>query len=132
MCRYQKLWAFPVVAESDESPPVKPTIVIHWSFPIISQNPFSLISPICAENSLFPWFSWSGCSVSTVFCVDSVLSGNGKLSFALGPLKSMAALSYARAAASAVSKVPSHTLAARRGSLISAAHFPHGLCRTPR
>lgn len=30
-----------------------------------------------------------------------------------------------------MSNVPSQTLAALCGSLISAAHFPHGLCRTP-
>lgn len=30
-----------------------------------------------------------------------------------------------------MSKVPSQTLAALCGSLISAAHFPHGRCRTP-
>lgn len=27
--------------------------------------------------------------------------------------------------------MPNHTLAALKGSLISAAHFPHGLCLTP-
>ncbi|XP_068337581.1 peptidyl-prolyl cis-trans isomerase-like 2 [Pyrus communis] len=37
----------------------------------------------------------------------------------------------ARAAASAVSNVPSQTLAALCGSRFSAAHFPHGLCLTP-
>lgn len=40
----------------------------------------------------------------------------------------MAALSYALAASSVGSKVPSHTPAACRGSRISAAHFPQGLC----
>lgn len=30
-----------------------------------------------------------------------------------------------------MSNVPSHTLAALNGSLISAAHLPHGLCLTP-
>lgn len=30
-----------------------------------------------------------------------------------------------------MSKVPSQTLAALCGSRISAAHFPHGRCRTP-
>lgn len=30
-----------------------------------------------------------------------------------------------------MSNVPSQTLAALNGSLISAAHFPHGLCLTP-
>lgn len=30
-----------------------------------------------------------------------------------------------------MSNVPSQTLAALCGSRISAAHFPHGLCRTP-
>jgi hypothetical protein len=48
------------------------------------------------------------------------------------PRNPSAATSYARAAASAVSKVPSHTRAALCGSRISAAHFPHGRCRTPR
>lgn len=56
---------------------------------------------------------------------------SGKLSLALLPLNRSAASSYALAAASAVSKVPNHTRAAFCGSLISAAHFPHGLCLTP-
>ncbi|PON47795.1 hypothetical protein PanWU01x14_241830 [Parasponia andersonii] len=56
---------------------------------------------------------------------------SGKLSLALLPLKRRAASSYALAAPSAVSNVPSQTLAALKGSLISAAHFPHGLCLTP-
>ena len=56
---------------------------------------------------------------------------SGKLSLALLPLKRRAAASYALAAASAVSNVPNQTLAALKGSLISAAHFPHGLCLTP-
>ena len=56
---------------------------------------------------------------------------SGKLSLALLPLKRRAASSYALAAASALSNVPNQTLAALKGSLISAAHFPHGLCLTP-
>lgn len=56
---------------------------------------------------------------------------SGKLSLALLPLNRSAASSYALAADSAVSKVPNHTRAAFCGSLISAAHFPHGLCLTP-
>lgn len=59
------------------------------------------------------------------------LSGNGKLSFARGPRNLIAASSYARAASSAVLKVPSQTRVACFGSRISAAHFPHGRCRTP-
>lgn len=61
----------------------------------------------------------------------SILTSSGKLSLARLPLKRTAASSYARAAASAVSNVPNQTLAALWGSLISAAHFPHGLCLTP-
>uniref|UniRef100_J3L2I7 Uncharacterized protein n=1 Tax=Oryza brachyantha TaxID=4533 RepID=J3L2I7_ORYBR len=44
----------------------------------------------------------------------------------------MAALSYTRAASSAVSKVPSQTRTPRQGSRISAANLPHGLRLTPR
>ena len=44
----------------------------------------------------------------------------------------LAAASYALAASSAVSNVPSHNLAPRFGSRISAAQLPHGRCRTPR
>jgi len=44
----------------------------------------------------------------------------------------LAAASYALAASSAVSNVPSHSLAPRFGSRISAAQLPHGRCRTPR
>ena len=46
-------------------------------------------------------------------------------------LMARAASSYARAASSAVSYVPSHRRAPTDGSLISAAHLPHGRCRTP-
>ncbi|GER34760.1 1-deoxy-D-xylulose 5-phosphate reductoisomerase [Striga asiatica] len=57
---------------------------------------------------------------------------SGKFSSARAPLIPYAALSYARAASSAVSYVPSHTrdpfLA---GSLISAANRPHGRRLTP-
>ena len=42
---------------------------------------------------------------------------------AFGPRMCLAAASYARAASSAVSKVPSHNLAPRFGSLISAAQL---------
>ena len=42
---------------------------------------------------------------------------------AFGPRMCLAAASYARAASSAVSKVPSHSLAPRFGSLISAAQL---------
>lgn len=56
---------------------------------------------------------------------------SGKLSLALLPLKRRAASSYALAASSAVLNVPNQTLAALMGSLISAAHLPHGLCLTP-
>lgn len=66
---------------------------------------------------------------------DSDVDGSfpsGKLSFARRPRNFVAAMSYAMAASSAVSNVPNHTRAAFFGSRISAAHFPHGLCRTPR
>lgn len=58
-------------------------------------------------------------------------SPSGKLVRAAGPRMRRAAASYARAASSAVSNVPSHTRCPRVGSRISAAHFPHGLWRTP-
>ncbi|KAG0473055.1 hypothetical protein HPP92_014912 [Vanilla planifolia] len=57
----------------------------------------------------------------------------GKLRMALLPRIRNAARSYARAASTAVSKVPSQTLDPRRlGLRISAANFPHGRCLTPR
>ncbi len=56
----------------------------------------------------------------------------GKLTTALAPLISLAALSYARAASSALSKVPSHSLQPLCGSRISAAYLPQGRCLTPR
>jgi len=49
-----------------------------------------------------------------------------------GPRSLRAAASYARAACSGVSKVPSHTRAFLTGSRISAAYRPHGRFRTPR
>lgn len=48
------------------------------------------------------------------------------------PRMDRAALSYAKAASSAVSKVPSQCLSLVEGSRISAAYRPHGLLRTPR
>ena len=60
-----------------------------------------------------------------------LLTFSGKLSLALLPLNLRAAASYALAAPSAVSNVPSQTRHAFCGSRISAAHFPHGLCLTP-
>lgn len=56
----------------------------------------------------------------------------GKLVSALSPLSLIAAVSYAAAASSTVSKVPSHTRFLRVGSRISAAHRPQGRRRTPR
>jgi hypothetical protein len=55
----------------------------------------------------------------------------GKFVFALGPRNLIAAASYARAASSAVLKVPSQTRVFFDGSRISAAYRPHGLLRTP-
>ena len=55
-----------------------------------------------------------------------------KLVRASGPRSLIAALSYTIAASSAVSYVPSQRRTRLAGSLISAAHFPHGRCRTPR
>ncbi|KAH0456504.1 hypothetical protein IEQ34_014411 [Dendrobium chrysotoxum] len=63
----------------------------------------------------------------------SVQIRRGKLRSARDPRILYAARSYATAASSAVSKVPSQTLAPFfAGSLISAANFPHGRCLTPR
>ena len=56
----------------------------------------------------------------------------GKFTTALSPRICRAAASYARAASSAVSKVPSHSRQPRVGSRISAAYLPHGRWRTPR
>lgn len=57
----------------------------------------------------------------------------GKLRSARQPRIVRAALSYANAASSAVSNVPSQQRApCLAESLISAANFPHGRCRTPR
>jgi hypothetical protein len=58
---------------------------------------------------------------------------SGKLRSARQPRIVRAALSYANAASSAVSNVPSQQRApCLAESLISAANFPHGRCRTPR
>lgn len=57
--------------------------------------------------------------------------GAGKLTLALLPRMRRASSSYARAASSAVLKVPSQTRTPFCGSRISAAHFPHGLCLIP-
>ena len=56
----------------------------------------------------------------------------GKFSLVLGPLMARAALSYSRAASSAVSKVPNQRRTFLVVSRISAAYLPQGLRRTPR
>lgn len=56
----------------------------------------------------------------------SPAGGGGKFVRAAEPRMCLAAASYALAASSAVSNVPSHNRAPRMGSRISAAHFPHG------
>lgn len=55
----------------------------------------------------------------------------GKFVFALGPRRFPAAISYALAACSAESKVPSQIRVFFNGSLISAAYLPDGLFLTP-
>jgi hypothetical protein len=57
---------------------------------------------------------------------------SGKLSTAPRPLTTSAAASWARAAISAVGKVPSQMRDFLRGSRISDTHFPHARIRTPR
>lgn len=65
-----------------------------------------------------PWWWWSLLRV-------------GKLVLAFMPRNSLAAASYARAASSAVSNVPSQTRVFFPGSRISAAYRPQGLFLTP-
>nr|GLL34760.1 hypothetical protein KK1_023134 [Ipomoea trifida] len=57
---------------------------------------------------------------------------SGKLSRAFSPLRLKASRSYAMAASSAVSKVPSQRRVLFLGKRISATHFPQCRCRTPR
>jgi len=72
-------------------------------------------------------------SEQSISLSDSFTFSTGKLSTAAEPRMAKAAWSYASAAASALSNVPSHTLMpCRVESLISAANFPHGRLRTPR
>jgi hypothetical protein len=56
----------------------------------------------------------------------------GKLSRAFSPRSLKASRSYAMAASSAESNVPSQSRVRFRGSLISATHLPQCRCRTPR
>lgn len=66
------------------------------------------------------------------FVLWSSLEGaQAKLVFALEPRNALAALSYALAASSAVSKVPSHTRVFFHGSRISAANRPQSRFLTP-
>ena len=66
--------------------------------------------------------------------VDSIGTTNGisKFVLAFDPLNRLAAASYARAASSAVSNVPSQCRHRPIRSRISADHLPHGRFRTPR
>ncbi|KAK2976873.1 hypothetical protein RJ640_012000 [Escallonia rubra] len=61
-----------------------------------------------------------------------LLASSGKFSLASCPLKCNAAASYAVAAISGVSKVPSQIRVFVPGSRISDTHFPHFRLRTPR
>jgi transposase len=56
--------------------------------------------------------SFSALQCASTCCAD-ISSGSGKLQRAAGPLMARAAASYARAASSAVSNVPSHLLAGK-------------------
>lgn len=67
----------------------------------------------------------------TRLLTSTLEGGTGKLVLALEPRNSTALASYARAASSAVSNVPSHTRLLLPGSLISAAKRPHGRFLTP-
>mmetsp|Transcript_18580 Transcript_18580/g.60569 ORF Transcript_18580/g.60569 Transcript_18580/m.60569 type:complete len:241 (+) Transcript_18580:444-1166(+) len=73
----------------------------------------------------FPFFREGFCSGISKGIWGAVGS-SGKLVLAFGPRMARAAASYACAASSAVSKVPSHTREPRVGSRISAAQLPHG------
>ncbi|RRT80131.1 hypothetical protein B296_00019600 [Ensete ventricosum] len=92
-----------------------------------SSNDAELSSPVPASAAPALRFLGGTAAVSP----PAAAAVSGKLSFALFPRISSAATSYARAASSAVPYVPSHTLAPFLGSLISAAHFPHGRLRIP-
>jgi hypothetical protein len=75
---------------------------------------------------------WLGLRVELlVMGTSCVEEGLGKLVLALAPRNSRAAVSYARAASSAVSKVPSQTRVFFPGSRISAAYRPQGRFLTP-
>ncbi|KAK9167720.1 hypothetical protein Scep_002911 [Stephania cephalantha] len=63
--------------------------------------------------------------------LGNMFTDSGKLSLALRPRKCSAAKSYAVAAISGVSKLPSQILVFFPGSLISDTHFPHFLFLTP-
>ena len=108
---------------------------LSQSSSISSPIPISLAAPAHSGNISFPTAADPQDSCVSI-CDDAVVTAaafsGGKLSFALAPRNAIAAISYALAASSAVLKVPSHTRTALLGSLISAAHFPHGLSLTPR
>mmetsp|Transcript_5244 Transcript_5244/g.11489 ORF Transcript_5244/g.11489 Transcript_5244/m.11489 type:complete len:233 (-) Transcript_5244:565-1263(-) len=87
---------------------------------------------VCFSSAAFDRLAASASALAAASaCCADISSGRGKLQRAAGPRIARAAASYARAASSAVSKVPNHLLAPTVGSRISAAHFPHGRCRTP-
>mmetsp|Transcript_25803 Transcript_25803/g.76413 ORF Transcript_25803/g.76413 Transcript_25803/m.76413 type:complete len:421 (-) Transcript_25803:300-1562(-) len=81
--------------------------------------------------SLAAWRSLCTCA-RRVLGAPPLSLGIGKLQRAFGPRIARAASSYARAASSAESNVPSQRRCPTVGSRISAAHLPQGRCRTPR
>lgn len=112
----------------------------NWhKFLIVHKNPWKQYKFHCDLVHVYIYM-WSTCKSSTYYAIwrnsqttfkFHIELTSGKLQIAFSPRISRAALSYACAASSAVSNVPSHKRVLRLGSLISAANFPQGLCLTP-
>lgn len=118
------------------------SFLIFFSCSLTTRSTFSSLYPLYSDLTGAPEgappMKYTGGGVQKISDPPPIASvwgkagaGAPKLVLAFGPRRLRAASSYARAASSAVSKVPSHFRVFFHGSRISAANRPHGLLRTP-
>ncbi|KAF5795166.1 hypothetical protein HanXRQr2_Chr08g0336491 [Helianthus annuus] len=109
------------------SPPISAVSASTFTFRLLPSSTSNCRAPLFR-----PLLFNTVVSVTITVSAGSPPISSGKFKIALLPRSLNAAVSYAFAASTAVSYVPSQTLAPfLLGSRISAANFPHGRCRTP-
>ena len=117
-------------SEATPSPPA--AICCFFELPPFFALPGALPAVCPCVSMMLPFSSLTGKGGSCALTCSGMTTSFAKFVTAASPRIARAAASYANAASSAESNVPSHNRDPRVGSLISAANLPHGLCRTPR